>query len=393
MNSFEEIKIGDTAEILHEITEDDVKRFSDLTGDTNPLHIDETFAATTTFKKRIVHGMLAASFVSTIIGTKLPGHGSLWMSQNLRFLRPIRIGDTIHIVAKVTHKSISQRVLTLETIIFNEYNQKVIEGEAKVKVLKKTKENIEMNNTKHGAIVTGASRGIGAAIAVKLAKDGFGILINYRESKEEAESVLKKIIENGGKAYIFQADVRDQNKIEEMVRYALEKFSKIDLLVNNATSSVLTKSFEELLWTDIQEHIDVQLKGAFNTCKTVIPHFVANKRGKIINIGSIFIDNVPPSKLYGYVVVKTALSSFTKSLALEYGPKGLNINMVSPGMTETALIADLPEKVKMITEMQTPLRRLAKPEDIANVVSFLASDSANYLTGETIRVCGGQIMI
>ncbi len=394
MGKFEEIKIGNMAELTHKITENDVQIFSELTGDDNPLHMDAEYAKKTSFRKRVAHGMLTASFISTVIGTRLPGKGSLWISQNIKFLLPVRIDDTIRVTAYVKHKSIANRVVTLDLTIINQNKQKVIEGEAKVKMLKEKKEDENMMDDEKGAaIVTGASRGIGAATSLKLAKDGYKVVINYRANKEDAEKVLDRILGDGGEGCIFNADVRNYNEVEKMVQFAQEKYGKIDVLVNNATSKITNRDFEHTTWENVMGHIETQVKGALNTCKAVIPMMVSQKNGKIVNIGSVYADNVPPPKLHDYVIAKSALVALTRSLAVEYGPKGLNINCVSPGMTETTLIADVPDKVKMVTEMQTPMRRLSKPQDVANIISFLSSASANYLAGETIRVCGGQIML
>jgi len=281
----------------------------------------------------------------------------------------------------------------MEINIFNQLGQKLIDGEAKVKLLEEEEGKVMDSATKGAAIITGASRGIGSAVALSLASDGYGVVINYRSSQEEAEDVLKQVMDRGGKGITYQADVKDYQKVAEMVHYALDKFGKIDVLVNNAAGRILINTFSELSWDEIQGELDVHLRGSFNTCKAVIPHMVDQKKGKIINVGSIVSDNVPPLKWYGYTIAKTSLAAFTRSLALEYGPKGLNINCVAPGMTDTMLTADLPEKAKMLTKMQSPLRRLAKPSDVANVVSFLASDSGDYISGETIRVCGGQVMV
>jgi len=393
MDRFEEIRIGEKAEITHHITEDDLHRFVSLTGDCNPLHMDDSYVAKTTYKKRVVHGMLTASFISTIIGTKLPGKGALWVSQNLKFLLPARIGDTIQVEAVVKHKSLSNRIIVMEINIFNQLGQKLIDGEAKVKLLEEEEGKVMDSDTKGAAIITGASRGIGSAVALSLASDGYGVVINYRSSQEEAEDVLKQVMDRGGKGITYKADVKDYQKVDEMVHFILDKFGKIDVLVNNASGEILNKTFEEVSWDEIQGDLDVHLKGGFNVCKAVIPYMLETKRGKIINIGTILTDNVPPAKLYGYIVAKASLAAFTKSLAVEYSPKGLNINCVAPGMTNTMLIAGLPEKTKMLAKMQNPLRRLAEPSDIANAVSFLAGDSGDYISGETIRVCGGQVMM
>ena len=249
------------------------------------------------------------------------------------------------------------------------------------------------NFKKKAAIITGASKGIGAEIAQSLSKNGFPVIINYLKSKDKAEKVLKEIKGNGGDGIIYQADVADDAQVKAMFVKAKEIFGSIEVLVNNAGGNIINRSFKDLAWKDIESQINVLLSGAFNTCKYAIPIMEELGRGKIINITSIYTDSTPPVKTYDYIIAKAALSSFTKSLATEYGAKGIKVNNVSPGMTETTLIGNIPERTKMVTEMQTPLRRLATVKDIASVVSALAGEAGDYITGETIRVCGGQKMI
>ena len=243
------------------------------------------------------------------------------------------------------------------------------------------------------AIITGASKGIGAEIARKLSRDGFAVVINYFRNKNKAESVLKEIKNNGGDGLIYQADVTDEKQVKEMFEKTKDLFGNVEVLVNNASGGIINKSFKDLSWKDIENHINVLVKGAFNTCKHIIPMMENLGGGKIINITSIYTDSTPPIKTYDYIMAKSALSSLTKSLAAEYGAKGIKVNNVSPGMTETTLIGNISEKTKLVTQMQTPLRRLGTVEDVANVVSVLAGEAGDYITGETIRVCGGQKMI
>jgi len=391
---FEQIKIGDEAEIFHEITAEDVDSFVKLTGDNNPLHVDEMYAAATSLKKRVVHGMLTASFISTMIGTKLPGSGSLWYEQTTRFLAPVRIGEKIKVWARVKHKSPSQRILVLETVVFGQSNRKVIEGEAKVMMTKREdkKKTDHSFEGKGAVIISGASRGIGRAIAMALAAEGYPVVINYAHSVEQAERVVDEIMEKKGVAVACKADVTDAQAVEQMVDRALKEFPSISGIVNNASHSIENKDFTQLSWNDFQEHIDTQIKGTFHLTRAVLPHLLDQQKGVIVNIASIYADNVPPIKLMPYNTVKSALVAFSKSLAAEYGPKGILVNCVSPGMTQTDLIANVPEKVKMVTRMQTPLRRLAMPEDIAGAVAFLFSEKAAFITGQNIRVCGGSIM-
>ncbi|MEW5946142.1 MAG: SDR family oxidoreductase [bacterium] len=247
--------------------------------------------------------------------------------------------------------------------------------------------------TRGAALITGAGRGIGAAVARKLAADGFKIVVNYHESQDEAESVVADIKEAGGDAFAHRADVRRPDETAAMAEAACRRFGKIDVLVNNATSPISHSTFDNLEWSDVEEQIDIHLKAVFNACKVVLPNMVDNERGRIINITTVYADNVPPARMHGYVIAKSALQALTKTLAVEYGPKGITVNNVAPGMTETSFIADVPDKAKMVTSMQTPLRRLAQPQDVAAAVAFLAGDDASYITGETVRVCGGQIML
>jgi len=396
---FNLIQIGQEEEFKHKITEKDIDKFCDLTGDDNPLHMDTSYAQETDFKDRVVHGMLSASFISTMIGTRLPGKGSLWYEQHIKFLVPVRIGDEIRIWAKVLHKSESQRIIVLQTMIYNQLGKTVIEGEAKVKVLKKNKKlevknHIEnMESLKGAVIISGASRGIGASTAIKLAMKGYAIIVNYYNNEKRALEVVEQIKDLGGRAMHIKANVANNEEVKSMVSVALNKFGTIDGLVNNASAPISYRSFDEITWNDFQIHLDVQIKGALNLCKSIIPHFIENKKGSIVNISSIYADNVPPAKMMHYSLSKSALISFTKSLAVEHGPLGIRVNCVSPGMTNTDMIADIPAKAKMVSKMTAPLRQLAQPEDVANTVSFLISADSKHITGETIRVCGGQIMI
>jgi len=392
-DQIEKISVGDETQLVHKITESEVQQFSALTGDTNPLHLDEAYSSTTPFGKRVVHGMLTASFISTIIGTKLPGAGALWYELQIRWLLPVRIGEEIRILVKVRQKTISLRTVNLEINIFNQSGKRVLEGNARVKMVEIHNEEEDMPREKGAVIVTGSSRGIGAAIAKFLAKDGFKVVVNYLSNEKEAEKTTDEILISGGAAMKFKADLRNSFELKNMLDAALLKFESLTGLVNNASISIDNKSFLELSWEDIQAHIDVQLKGAFELTQLTIPHFVDQGYGTVVNIGSVFADNVPPIRMLPYSLAKAALSSFSKSLALEYGPKNIRVNCVSPGMTHTDLIADVPEKAKMVTKMQTPLRRLANVDDIAGVVSFLFSEKARHITGETIRVCGGQVML
>lgn len=395
MKKFELINVGDKAELTHKITRSDVEKFVDLTGDDNKLHVDKEYASKTIFKKPVAHGMLGASFISTIIGTKLPGDGALWFAQNIEFLLPVRIGDEITIKAEVIEKIERTQTIKLSTEIFNQYNQKVTTGTAKVKII----EQIQSPHKKESyvdkrkvVLIIGGTGGIGRETCLQLAKDGFDVAIHYHRNKELAEKIKDQIIALGLKAIIVNADITDFAQVKEMITTIIRKLNTITVVTNCSTLSVPSIKFKDLTWNIIQEHFDLNIKGTFNILKCVVPIMEENKYGKLINITTQAIEK-PTSEWLHYITAKSALNGFTKALAVELAPKGIRINLVSPGMTDTELIANVPEKVRLLTAIQTPLRRIATPEDIAGAISFLASDKSDFLTGETIRVNGGQIMI
>lgn len=248
-----------------------------------------------------------------------------------------------------------------------------------------------MNEDRRGVvIISGASRGIGAEVARSLAALGHAVVVNFHQSEAQALAVAEEIMSRGGRAIAHGADVADERAVREMVARAHKEFGSFDGVVNNAAGPIEPRDFSDLTWDEIQQHIDVQLKGAFNLTRAVLPHLLEQKRGVIVNIASLYAD-APPPKLLPYSMVKAALVAVSKSLAVEFGPQGLRVNTVSPGMTTTDLISNVPEKIKLVTKMQTPLRRLAAPEDVSGVVAFLFSEEASFITGQNIGVNGGLI--
>lgn len=395
MGKFENIKIGDIAELTHVITSEDVEKFVELTGDDNKIHIDAEYASQTSFKKPVVHGMLGASFISTIIGTKLPGDGALWFSQNLEFLLPVRIGDTINIKAEVIEKIEREKIIVLQVNILNQHRQVVLKGMSKVKIIDRIepqKKDIQMEKKKV-ALIIGATGGIGRASALQLAKDGFELALNYFSNEKGAYELKNEIKNTGAKVKIFKADIRDEGQVSSMINEATRFFGTITVLINCSTVKIPNIKLSSLVWDDIQAHLDVNIKGVFYLVKNIIPVMEKQKYGKIIFLTTQYTESTPPPELTAYVTAKSALNGLSKALAVELSPKGITVNLISPGMTETELIANVPEKAKMLTAIKTPLRRLAKPEDVADAVSFLASAKSDYITGETIRVNGGQVMI
>ena len=394
---FEQIYIGETASITHTISADDIDKFIALTGDDNKLHISKEYASKTDFKIPVVHGMLGASFISTIIGTKLPGDGALWFSQTLDFLRPVRVGDTITINAEVLSKNEKARSIELKTEILNQHKQVVTTGVAKVKVI----EQIEVaparisdmsKKSERVVLILGATGGIGRVTALKLAEEGFDVILHYNGNRDVAIELKAGIEERGRRAMVVQANLLKLEDIENMMVQIRRNFSYITGLVNCTTIKIPNVKFKDLDWTYMQAHFDLNIKSTFFILKDVLQDMEERKYGKVVLLTTQYIES-PNAELLHYITAKAAVQGFVKALAIEYAPKGININMVSPSMTDTELVADVPQKIKMLTEAKTPMKRLCTPEDVANSIVFLLSDKSNFITGETIRVNGGQVMI
>ena len=393
--NYEEIQIGQKETLTHLVTQSDIEKFVDLTGDDNKLHVDKEYASKTVFKKPVAHGMLSASFISTIIGTKLPGDGALWFSQTLEFLLPVRVGDEINVLAIVTKKYDRDKIVELNIEIRNQNRQIITRGVSKVKIVEQeiTKEELsEPLKRKKTALVLGGTGGIGGAVCMQLAKDEFNVLIHYNTNKNIANNIREEILKMGQRAEIYKADISNEKSLRALVEFGIKKFADIDVFVNCAATSIPPVKVVDLMWSDFINQIELNIKVNLIIINKLLPRMLDNKFGKIVTIGTIYSDK-PQANLTHYITAKAALNGFTKSLALELAPRGINVNMVSPSVISTDLTADIPEKVKLLTASQTPLRRLAVVDDVAGAVSFLVSDKSNYLAGENIRINGGQLMI
>ena len=391
----EDIYVGLAAEITHQLTTEDVTRFIELTGDNNRIHTDTEFASQTSFKKPVAHGMLGASFISTLIGTKLPGDGALWFSQTLDFLLPARVGDKLTLRAEVTSKDATNRVIGLNIQITNQYHQTITQGSAKVKVVpiltEITKETM-LPVIRKTALVIGGSGGIGSAVCRALANAGFDVAVHYCKNASSAQEVVSQLSSLGHKAICCNADITEAVQVTHMMEHIARHLGAVTVLVNCSTPIISPLEFRKVTWRDIELHLDNQIKGIFHLVRAVLPDMEKQHQGKIINIVTQFIE-APVAHFLPYITAKAALSGFSRALALDLAPKGIQVNMVSPGMTDTDLIANVPERAQLITAARTPMRRLATPQDVANAIVFLASEQSDFLCGETIRVNGGQVMI
>ena len=398
---FDDIVVGQVFDVVRSFSAQDVLAFAAVSGDYSPLHVDATYAAKTEFGTQVVHGILVASLFSQLVGMRVPGKHALYLGQDLSFRRPVLVGETVRAVAKVTAKSASTRTLVLNTEIRSADDKVLVTGTAKVKVrddspaapASQIPTSLAAVAGRRVAIVTGASRGIGAQIARTLANKGFAVAVNYFRSADRARSVVAEIQRAGGVAYAVQADVRDAESVAAMIAQVVEALGPPGVLVNAAAGELMNRPISELRWADFLEHMDYQVKAVLQLCQGVYPHMKSAGGGAIVNILSQVTAGAPATGMADYVCAKNALMGLSKAMAAEWAEAAIRVNMVSPGLTRTEMTEHYHERVFKMEAARTPLKRIAAPDDVANAVAYLAGDEASFLTGVNLSVTGGQVML
>ena len=246
------------------------------------------------------------------------------------------------------------------------------------------------NLTGKTAVVTGASRGIGRAIALRLAQDGAKVALNFASNIAKAEAVKAEICAAGGTAMLVQGDVSDFAVVNELIKRVVEEWGRVDILINNAgitRDNLLLKMSED----DFDRVISTNLKGVFNCTKAVTKLMMKQRGGRIVNMSSVvgLKGNISQTN---YAAAKAGIIGFTKAAAQELASRGVTVNAVAPGLIDTDMTAALSEKVKEVMLQQIPAGRMGTPEDVADAVAFLVSDQAAYITGQVLSVDGGLAM-
>ncbi len=243
---------------------------------------------------------------------------------------------------------------------------------------------------KRVALVTGASRGIGKAIALTLGKDGYNVLVNCVKNVDLAKQTADEICKNGGRADVFKADVSKPNEVKAMYDYAAKTFGFVDTVVNNAGVC------RYALFTDETDDgydavMNVNLRGVFNVCRAFAPDMISNRFGRIINVSSMW-GLVGASCEAVYSASKAGVIGFTVALAKELGPSGITVNAVAPGVINTDMLANVSNETITALKDETPVGRIGSPQDVASAVEYLASRQASFVTGEIINCSGGFVI-
>ena len=246
------------------------------------------------------------------------------------------------------------------------------------------------NQTKRCVLVTGASRGIGKAVAQKFAQEGYAVAVHYHTGQVEAEAFVQQLIAHGYTAMAVQADVRDSLQVQQMVQQVTQTLGTIDVLINNA-GIAQQKLFTDITDDEWRNMFAVHVDGAFYCTKAVLPSMIHQKQGCIINISSMWGQTGGSCEVH-YSAAKGALQAMTKALAKEVGPSGIRVNCVAPGVIQTEMNRFLDTETLEALREETPLERLGEPDDVANVVYFLTTPQAKFITGQIWGVNGGMVI-
>ncbi|MDP6364556.1 MAG: SDR family oxidoreductase [Nitrospinota bacterium] len=242
------------------------------------------------------------------------------------------------------------------------------------------------------ALVTGANRSIGKSLSLALARRGASVAVHFHSKSDDANAVVEEIRSAGGAAFAFRADVSNRGEVEEMIIRCREDLGPVDILVNNARQLVKGRSFIELNWEDdYAPHVEVMLKGTFNCCQAAIPAMIERGSGRIINILSTALGE-KRARTNSYGSIKSALLYFSQTLAVEMGPHGITVNMVSPGLTTTERPILHSGGYQREYIDQTPVGRMGVPEDVAEAVVFFCGEETSFITGVNMAVSGGKVM-
>lgn len=239
-------------------------------------------------------------------------------------------------------------------------------------------------------LVTGGSRGIGAAVCERFAQEGWKVAVNYNRSKEQAEALAKQLVARGCDACAVRADVSDRAQVDQMVKDVTERFGKINALVNNA-GIAQQKLFSDITDSDWNTMFDVNVKGMYYCCQAVLPGMIHSKSGAIINVSSMWGITGASCEVH-YSAAKAAVIGFTKALAKEVGLSGIRVNCVAPGVVATDMNQNLTQQTLDELKEETPLGLIGTPEDIANSIWFLAGEESRFMTGQVISPNGGLVI-
>jgi 3-oxoacyl-[acyl-carrier protein] reductase len=381
------LRAGDRASLSERVDDRLVRETARLTGDDNPIHLDPTVAFQYGQSRPVAHGVILLGLVSRLIGTKMPGPGSVWFSSELEFLAPVFPGDDVTVEAEIAHVSIAARVVTLQVVGRKGGEVDVLRGRVRVRVPEPMRRESSVMTQENVVIITGASRGVGRAIAESLAPGG-RLVLGYRENDAAARAAADTVQQAGGEAVAVAADVSAPDGAAALVDAAMRAYGRVDAIVHAATPPIVHRDCLDTRRTEMHAFFDTYVVGFHELVQLAAPGMKERRHGRIVGLLSSAIAEVPP-KLSAYVAAKHALLGLCRALAVELGPFNIGVNTVSPSMVISEYADGLGAAAREAAARKSPMRRLASGDDVARCVKFLLSADAAFINGVNLPVTGG----
>jgi 3-oxoacyl-[acyl-carrier protein] reductase len=368
-----------------------VDSFAAMSGDKNPVHMDAGQARRMGYSRPVAHGAILIAELSRVIGMDFPGPGSIWIRQELEWVRPMLVGDEIVLKLEVQSFSMAAMVVELLVTAVNQRGEQVLTGKGAVKV----PETLEIARSsgepdpKRVVVVTGGGGGIGSAVAKRLGSAGWNVVVTYLRNEAAARDIVREIRACGGEATAFGVDVNDSKEVHALIERTFALYGRVDAVVHAATPVLSRASVGKFSFADCEPYLRTYFGGFLSLINASNGQMRDRRYGRFVLLGTAAMIGSPPQGFGPYLAGKGAAVELARAAAFELGPFGITVNVVSPGLTVTDLTVDVPARAKEIEARRSPMRRLATPDDSAALIEFLLSDSAGYINGAHLPVTGG----
>lgn len=383
------LRMGDRYTTRFAVTQPMVERFVAFSGDDNPLHQDPDIARRMGFKAQVAHGAILLAEISRIIGTEMPGHGSLWLSSEIEFRAPVYVGNTVILNAAVAHVSSAFNIVTLDLHASREIDGvTVLEGTATIKVLEESMPLTFIPLDRQHVLVSGGTRGLGRILTKTLLRGGATVTALYHSDEKSAGELAQEVSDGAERLMTVRCDVKRSSDVAELFQALEGKAPEVGSFVHAASPPLAEQPLGQLEWSTFETFLETYIKGTVEIVQRMLPHFKSVGAGRVVLIGSEAV-HAPRKNWTHYVTAKSAYIGLVRSLAVELADFGATVNLVTPGTIHTS--DALPANVKAMTRNATPLKRLVSEEEIAEVVAFLLERGGSFMSGANIPLTGGRI--
>lgn len=389
---------GDSDFFYHTVTREEIERFAILSGDNNPLHINREYAEQSGSRDIVSHGMLTSALVSRLIGTKLPGNGSLWLSQDFEFTSAVFPGDLLKVFGKIIRVLTRGELVDIEFEVSNQDAKTVLRGSGRVK-LPETKSMSETQRTtlpssvkSMTALVIGASGSLGSEILSALTSNGVRTLGTFKTNPNKLEDRVSLLTKNGGVCRAIKLDVCKPKEIKQVVTFFDDNWGTPDIIINCSSLPPSGLKIEDTEMESIINHIQSEISGYLAFFRSFRNSMVEKRFGRIISIGTSATSGKAESGWSGYLAAKSASEQVIKSIASEYGVFGITANTISAGLSQTGMSATFAKQAVIAAKAETPSRQLVTHPEVAAFVSYLATNPSNAVNGQVITLDGGRTM-